>query len=31
MKADLEKAQQDLLISTNAKDKARLKAMIDDL
>jgi len=31
MKADLEKAQKDLLISTNEKDKARLKAIIDDL
>jgi len=31
MKADLEKAQKDLLISTNEKDKARLKAIIDNL
>jgi hypothetical protein len=31
MKADLEKAQHDILISTNAKDKAKLQAIIDDL
>jgi hypothetical protein len=31
MKADLEKAEHDMLISKNAKDKARLKGIIDDL
>jgi hypothetical protein len=31
MKADLEKAEHDMLIATNAKDKARLQAIIDDL
>ena len=31
MKADLEKAEHDMLISKNAKDKARLKGIIEYL
>lgn len=31
MKADLEKAKHDMLVATNAAEKARLQAIIEDL